>query len=86
MFESLWDQLCKCYLPISIEIAALLVQVVAEYANAEKRYLEALAYKADFFDGLCALGQLDFERAKVAMGLLVKVIRCGRHTIEAYLV
>ena len=43
----------------------------AEWAQAEKRYREALAYNPDYFDAVCAIAQLEFDRAKLAAGLLV---------------
>lgn len=50
-------------------------KVLENFKLAEAKYHEALGHKADFFDGLCALGQLEFERAKVAAGLLMKPVR-----------
>ncbi|KAG2497984.1 hypothetical protein HYH03_004243 [Edaphochlamys debaryana] len=43
---------------------------LAEYAEAEKRYREALSYNPEFFDAVCNMGQLEFERCKLAAGLL----------------
>lgn len=42
----------------------------AEFAEAEKRYGEALAYSPDFFDAAANMCQLVFERAKLAAGLM----------------
>jgi len=49
--------------------------VLSEFAAAEGRYAEAMRFKPDFFDGACALAQLEFERGKLAAGLLVKPVR-----------
>jgi hypothetical protein len=47
-------------------------QVGAELDKAEAQYAAASGYKADFVDLLLARGQVQFERAKIAAGLLVK--------------
>ncbi|KAG2448658.1 hypothetical protein HYH02_006015 [Chlamydomonas schloesseri] len=44
--------------------------VEAEFAEAEKRYTEALSYSPDFFDAAANMCQLVFERAKLAAGLM----------------
>lgn len=59
-------------------LAGVADRVSAEFAEAERRYKEAMAYKPDFYDGACALGQLEFERAKLAAGLLVKPVRSAQ--------
>jgi len=46
--------------------------ILAYFDKAEDRYNEALKYKDDFYDGILALAQLEFERAKIKMGLIVE--------------
>lgn len=65
------DEAAAANTPLS-EVADV---VNKEFDAAEVRYKEALAYKPDFFDGLCAMGQLEFERAKLKAGLAVKPVR-----------
>jgi len=43
-----------------------------EFKKAEAKYKEAFGFNANYFDGLCAMGQLEFERAKVKAKLSVK--------------
>lgn len=50
-------------------------ELTKQFGEAEKHFNEAMAFKPDFYDGACALGQLEFERAKVLSGLLVKPVR-----------
>lgn len=50
-------------------------ELKTNFDEAEKRFNEAMAFKPDFYDGACALGQLEFERAKAHAGLLVKPVR-----------
>jgi hypothetical protein len=52
-------------------LAAATKKAGAELDAAEKRYQEALKYKPDFFDALSAMGQLEFDRAKLRAGLVV---------------
>eukprot|EP00210_Caulerpa_lentillifera_P004482 g4276.t1 len=47
-------------------------QILEYFDKAEDRYNEAMKYKEDFYDGLLALAQLEFERAKVKIGLIVE--------------
>lgn len=42
------------------------------FDKAEDRYKKAMEYKEDFYDGILALAQLEFERAKVKIGLLIE--------------
>ncbi|GIL43557.1 hypothetical protein Vafri_1256 [Volvox africanus] len=44
--------------------------VLAEFAEAERRFQEALGYNPDFFDAVCNMSQLEFERCKLAAGLM----------------
>lgn len=44
--------------------------VLKEWDGAEKRYKEALDYNQDYFDGVCALAQLEFERCKLKAGFV----------------
>ncbi|KAG2446112.1 hypothetical protein HXX76_000711 [Chlamydomonas incerta] len=44
--------------------------VEAEFAEAEKRFTEALSYSPEFFDAAANMCQLVFERAKLAAGLM----------------
>lgn len=44
--------------------------VLKEWDQAEKHYREALSFNPDYFDAVCNMSQLDFERAKLAAGLL----------------
>lgn len=37
--------------------------------------MEALGFKPNFFEGVCALSQLEFERAKVHSGFLVPTLK-----------
>ncbi|KAK9809941.1 hypothetical protein WJX72_002137 [[Myrmecia] bisecta] len=53
-------------------LADALPKVVAEHERAEKRFNEALGYKADFWDAAVALAQMHFDRAKLEAGFLVK--------------
>ena len=46
--------------------------ILAYFDKAEDRYNEAMKYKEDFYDGILALAQLEFERAKIKMGLIVE--------------
>lgn len=46
--------------------------VLSYFDKAEDRYNEAMKYKDDFYDGILALAQLEFERAKIKIGLIVK--------------
>ena len=43
-----------------------------EFKKAEAKYKEAFGFNSNYFDGLCAMGQLEFERAKVKAKLSVK--------------
>ena len=56
-------------------MADIAVRVEEEFAAAQHRYEQALGFKPQYFDGLCALGQLEFERAKARSGLLAKPTR-----------
>ncbi|EFJ44867.1 hypothetical protein VOLCADRAFT_106243 [Volvox carteri f. nagariensis] len=44
--------------------------VLSEFSEAERRYREALGYNPDFFDAVCNMSQLEFERCKLAAGLM----------------
>ncbi|GBF89198.1 hypothetical protein Rsub_01915 [Raphidocelis subcapitata] len=47
-------------------------KAVAAFDKAEERFLEALRLHADYVDGLVALAQLEFERAKLRARLIVR--------------
>ncbi|GMH37813.1 hypothetical protein BSKO_05686 [Bryopsis sp. KO-2023] len=47
-------------------------KVLELFDKAEDRYKQAMGYKDDFYDGILALAQLEFERAKVKIGLLIE--------------
>lgn len=51
---------------------ATVAKVSEAFDKAEERYRQALAFHPGYFDGLCALGQLEFERAKLKARLVVK--------------
>lgn len=50
-------------------------RVQADFDKATAKYKEALAIKADFYDGEMQLGQVDFERAKLAAGFTPEPVR-----------
>ena len=50
-------------------------RIQSEFDTAAGRYREALSIKADFYDGEMQLGQVDFERAKLAAGFLPEPVR-----------
>ena len=50
-------------------------RVQADFDRAAGKYKEALAIKADFYDGEMQLGQVDFERAKLAAGFTPEPVR-----------
>lgn len=47
-------------------------KVLEHFDKAEDRYKQAMGYKEDFYDGILALAQLEFERAKIKIGLLIE--------------
>ena len=51
-------------------------KVQAQFDKATGKYKEALTIKADFYDGEMQLGQVDFERAKLAAGFTPEPVRC----------
>lgn len=50
-------------------------RIQSEFDTAAGKYREALSIKADFYDGEMQLGQVDFERAKLAAGFLPVPVR-----------
>ncbi|GFR41316.1 hypothetical protein Agub_g1998 [Astrephomene gubernaculifera] len=44
--------------------------VLAEFEQAEKKYKEALSYNSEFFDALCNMSQVEFDRCKLTAGLM----------------
>lgn len=51
-------------------------RIKSEFDSAASKYKEALGIKTDFYDGEMQLGQVDFERAKLAAGFLPEPVRC----------
>lgn len=51
-------------------------RIQSEFDTAAGKYREALSIKADFYDGEMQLGQVDFERAKLAAGFIPEPVRC----------
>lgn len=51
----------------------------ADFARAEAKYRESRAIKADFYDANVSLGNLEFDRAKLAMGLALPPPQCDSH-------
>lgn len=47
-------------------------KILELFDKAEDRYQQAMGFKDDFYDGILALAQLEFERAKVKIGLLIE--------------
>lgn len=74
----LLDKAARAGQAVEGEVAAALS---AEWAQAEKRFREALAYNPDFFDALCALAQLEFDRAKLAAGFVVASPEIDRKSV-----
>lgn len=52
-------------------------RIKSEFDSAAAKYKEALGIKTDFYDGEMQLGQVDFERAKLAAGFLPEPVRCS---------
>ncbi|KAL3157883.1 hypothetical protein ABBQ32_012294 [Trebouxia sp. C0010 RCD-2024] len=50
-------------------------RIKSEFDSAAAKYKEALGIKTDFYDGEMQLGQVDFERAKLAAGFLPEPVR-----------
>ena len=50
-------------------------RIQAEFDKASGKYNEALGIKTDFYDGEMQLGQVDFERAKLAAGFIPEPVR-----------
>lgn len=50
-------------------------RVHTEFDKAAAKYKEALDIKADFYDGEMQLGQVDFERAKLAAGFTPEPVK-----------
>ena len=50
-------------------------RVESEFDKASAKYREALGIKSDFYDGEMQLGQVDFEKAKLAAGFLPAPVR-----------
>ena len=50
-------------------------RIHSEFDSAANKYREALSIKADFYDGEMQLGQVDFERAKLAAGFIPEPVR-----------
>ena len=50
-------------------------KVQAQFDKATAKYKDALGIKADFYDGEMQLGQVDFERAKLAAGFTPEPVR-----------
>jgi hypothetical protein len=52
-------------------------KALAELATAEKYYNDAMRYKEDFWEGMCSLGQVEMDRAKLAAGVMAKPVPAG---------
>ena len=50
-------------------------KIEAELARAEGRFQQALGHKGDMYDAAVGVGQVEFERAKLAANYLVKPVR-----------
>ncbi len=50
-------------------------RIESEFDKVTGKYKEALSIKADFYDGEMQLGQVDFERAKLAAGFIPEPVR-----------
>ena len=59
------------------DVADVTPQAEAEFAAAEAKYLESRRIKADFYDAYVSLGNLEFERAKLVLGLAVPAPLCA---------
>ena len=53
----------------------LSARIESEFDKASAKYRDALGIKADFYDGEMQLGQVDFEKAKLAAGFLPAPVR-----------
>lgn len=52
----------------------------ADFGRAQEKYEESRRIKADYYDALVSLGNLDFERGKLALGLAIPPPKCARYT------
>lgn len=51
----------------------------ADFKKAQEKYEESRRIKADFYDAFVSLGNLDFERGKLALGLAIPPPTCAPH-------
>ncbi len=58
------------------DVAEVAAEAEAGFAEAEAKYRESRRIKEDFYDAYVSLGNLEFERAKLALGLAVPPPRC----------
>eukprot|EP00803_Ostreobium_quekettii_P008486 evm.model.scf_2126.1 EVM.evm.TU.scf_2126.1 scf_2126:13698-15628(-) len=54
------------------DAASVEAEVLGWFDKAQGRYDQAMELKEDFYDGILALAQLEFERAKVKVGLIIE--------------
>ena len=59
------------------DVAEVAPQAEGDFAAAEARYRESRRIKPDFYDAYVSLGNLEFERAKLALGLAVPPPQCA---------
>ncbi len=59
------------------DVAGAAAEAEAQFAAAEAKYRESRRIKADFYDAFVSLGNLEFERAKLALGLAVPPAQCA---------
>lgn len=55
-----------------------------DFKKAEEKYEESRRIKADYYDAYVSLGNLDFERGKLALGLAIPPPTCA-HPVSFFL-
>ncbi len=54
----------------------------ADFARAQEKYEESRRIKSDYYDAYVSLGNLDFERGKLALGLAVPPPQCALTSLQ----
>ena len=55
-----------------------------DFKKAQEKYEESRRIKADYYDAYVSLGNLDFERGKLALGLAIPPPTCA-HPVKIWL-
>ncbi len=76
------NPICKRVVMGVVCLPQVAEEAEADFARAQEKYEESRRIKSDYYDAYVSLGNLDFERGKLALGLAVPPPQCAPTSLQ----